>query len=146
MKKTRIGAVEEVTIPEWGLRRIRAKIDTGAFTSSLDVGDVHVLPSEPNRPRYAEILLRDGTRERTVRVPVTRFRRVRNPSGGVTNRPIVELVISLAGRRFRTSVNLHRRDGMNYRMIIGRRALLGRFVVDVSLGREKTPVKTDASG
>ena len=146
MKKTRIGAVEEVAIPEWGLRRIRAKIDTGAFTSSLDVGNVHVLPGEPDKPRHAEISIWDGTRQKTLRVPVSRFRRVRNPSGGVTNRPIVEIVISLAGRRFRTSVNLHRRDGMSYRMIIGRRALLGRFVVDVSLGRRKSSVKTTSPG
>lgn len=146
MKKTRIGAVAEVAIPEWGLRRIRAKVDTGAFTSSLDVGNVHVLPPESGTPRHAEISIWDGTRQKTLRVPVARFRKVRNPSGGVTNRPIVEIVISLAGRRFRTPVNLHRREGMNYRMIIGRRALLGRFVVDVSLGRRKSPVKTAPIG
>ena len=129
--KRRIGHIERVSIPEWGLYGLKAKIDTGAFTSSIDVRSVQVVGAQNGDSSEALITLGDGRLERTLRAPVVAFRKVRNPSGEVTTRPIVEAVISLGGRRFRTQINLHRREGMTYRMIVGRRALAGRFVVDV---------------
>ncbi|HVR74122.1 MAG TPA: RimK/LysX family protein [Planctomycetota bacterium] len=129
--KRRIGVLEHVAIPEWGLYNVQARIDTGASTSSIDVSAVQVFsPGFGALPR-AVITVDDGEGTRTVSVPVAGFRKVRNPSGHVSNRPIVEAVIVLRGRRFRTPINLHPRKGMTYRMIIGRRALMGRFVVDV---------------
>lgn len=132
-KKRRIGVLERVSIPEWGLHAIEARVDTGAFTSSIDVRAVHVVPGavDDRGRQLATISFDDGRGRRSLSVPVLGFRKVRNPSGGVTSRPFVEAVIVLAGRRFRTPINLHRREGMTYRMLIGRRALTGRFVVDV---------------
>lgn len=141
MKKSRIGAVERVSIPEWGLKNMRAKIDTGAFTSSIDVESVLVSTTDGGQSHYAIITFLEGSRQRIIRAVVAGFRRVRNPSGVVTNRPTVKVVVVLGGRRFRTLVNLHRREGMSFRMIIGRRALAGRFVVDVALGRKKNAAK-----
>ena len=134
-KKRRIGIRELVSIPEWGLAGVEAKIDTGAYTSSIDVSRVVIYSRGDGSPSYAEITIDAGGECRVVTVPIIGFRRVRNPSGQVTNRPIVEARLSLAGKRFRTPVNLHRREGMRCRMIVGRRALAGRFVVDVSLRR-----------
>jgi hypothetical protein len=124
---------ELVSIPEWGLRDIQAKVDTGAYTSSIDASRVIIFwQDDDGRSPYAEITFGTGDDARTVVAPVVGFRRVRNPSGHVTNRPIVEARLELGGRRFRTAINLHRRLGMSCRMIIGRKALAGRFVVDVS--------------
>lgn len=134
-KKRRIGVRELVSIPEWGLAGVEAKIDTGAFTSSIDVSRVVIFSRGDGSPPQAEIIIDAGGEHRAVTVPIIGFRRVRNPSGQVTNRPIVEAKLSLAGKRFRTPVNLHRREGMRCRMIVGRRALAGRFIVDVSLRR-----------
>jgi hypothetical protein len=124
---------ELVSIPEWGLRDIQAKVDTGAYTSSIDASRVVIFSQDDDgRTPYAEITFGTGDEAHTVVAPVVGFRKVRNPSGHVTNRPIVEARLELAGRLFRTAINLHRRAGMRCRMIIGRRALAGRFVVDVS--------------
>ena len=131
IKKRKIGLLELVSIPEWNLYNVRAKIDTGAFTSSIDVSRVVLLPSETGRPPRAQVFFGTGAERHAVITPVVGFRRVRNPSGNVTTRPIVEAKICLGGRRFRTTINLHHREGMTYRMIIGRKALFGRFVVDV---------------
>jgi len=129
--KRRIGVWEEVSIPEWNLHGIQAKIDTGAYTSSIDASNVVIFEPEKGAAPYAEITFGVGEESTTVRAPVVAFRRVRNPSGHVTNRPIVEAVLSLGGKKFRTTINLHRREGMTYRMIVGRKALAGRFVIDV---------------
>ena len=131
--KRRIGVWEVVSIPEWNLHGIQAKIDTGAYTSSIDASRVVIFEMEEDGSApYAEITFGVGEESRTVRAPVVAFRRVRNPSGHVTNRPIVEAVLSLGGKKFRTTINLHRREGMTYRMIVGRKALAGRFVIDVA--------------
>jgi hypothetical protein len=137
-RKRRIGAVELLSIPDWGLRGVRAKIDTGAFTSSIDVTNVEVRSQGEGTMPLAAITIGEGRAAITVTAPVVGFRRVRNPSGQVTVRPIVEAVVSLRGKRFRTQINLHRRAGMTYRMIVGRKALAGRFVVDVARGRKRT--------
>lgn len=130
--KRRIGVREVVSIPEWNLHGIEAKIDTGAYTSSIDASSVIIFNTEGGSASYAEITFGVGDESHTVTAPVVAFRKVRNPSGHVTNRPIVEAVLSLGGRKFRTTINLHRREGMTYRMIVGRKALAGRFVVDVA--------------
>jgi hypothetical protein len=130
--KRRIGVWEEVSIPEWNLHGIRAKIDTGAYTSSIDASRVVIFDREVGSAPYAEITFGVGEESHTVTAPVVAFRRVRNPSGHVMERPIVEAVLSLGGRKFRTTINLHRREGMTYRMIVGRKALAGRFVIDVA--------------
>jgi len=130
--KRRIGVWEEVSIPEWNLHGIQAKIDTGAYTSSIDVSNVVIFEAEEGFAPYAEITFGVGEESQTVTAPVVAFRRVRNPSGHVTNRPIVSAVLSLGGKKFRTTINLHRREGMTYRMIVGRKALAGRFVIDVT--------------
>jgi hypothetical protein len=132
-RKRWIGVRELVSIPEWGLSDLEAKVDTGAYTSSIDVSRVIIFGQDgEGRAPYAEITFGTGDDARTVVAPVIGFRRVRNPSGHVTNRPIVEARLELGGKRFRTAINLHRRVGMRCCMIIGRRALAGRFVVDVS--------------
>ena len=127
-----IGVLERVSIPEWGLYDMEARIDTGAYTSSIDVRRVVLAGSGDDGIPLAEITFGGGKDERQVLAQVAGYQRVRNSSGHVTVRPIVQAVISLAGRRFRTRINLHRREGMTYRMIIGRRALAGRFLIDVA--------------
>ena len=131
--KRRIGVWEVVSIPEWNLHGIQAKIDTGAYTSSIDASRVVIFEMEEDGSApYAEITFGVGEESHTVRAPVVAFRRVRNPSGHVMERPIVEAVLSLGGKKFRTTINLHRREGMTFRMIVGRKALAGRFVIDVA--------------
>lgn len=63
---------------------------------------------------------------------VVREARVRKSTLGTTTRPEIELEICLGGVRKRIRVNLADRGGMNYRMILGRTALEGNFIVDVS--------------
>lgn len=142
--KRKIGVLELVSIPEWDLYDLKAKIDTGAFTSSIDVARVVLLPAEGGRPPRAQVYFGTGEERRAVVTPVVGFRRVRNPSGQVTIRPIVEAKICLGGKRFRTTINLHRREGMTYRMIIGRKALYGRFVVDVERRKRRRWKRTEA--
>jgi hypothetical protein len=130
-RKRVIGVVETVSLPEWGLHGIVARIDTGALTSSIDVPYALLPAAGKNGRSLVRMTLGEGSEARSIILPVVSFHRVRNPSGAVTRRPMVKALVVLGRRRFRTPINLHRRPGMVYRLIIGRRALAGRFLVDV---------------
>jgi len=122
-----IGRREVVGFPEWGVR-LRAKVDTGARTSALDVDEVVALPG--GRVRFAVVLRRDRTRRVRVEEPVARIARVRPSSGVSQRRYIVVTTIRVGDIEKRIEVSLVPRRGMLCRMLLGRTALAGDFLVD----------------
>jgi hypothetical protein len=58
------------------------------------------------------------------------MRDVRSSNGGIESRPVIRTPVVVAGRRFPIDLSLTRRDEMGFRMLLGRRALRRRFVVD----------------
>lgn len=132
---TVVGWREWVRIRRLDVPWIKAKIDTGAKTSALHAFDlrdesVDGVPwvSFDVHPWQAS----DGDAIR-VRVPVHDIRVVRSSSGHAEERRIVRMPISLARRRITAEVSLTDRDGMGFRMLIGREALAQGFVVDARL-------------
>jgi hypothetical protein len=128
-----IGWKEYVALPEWGVRRIRAKIDTGACTSALDVAgfEVEDTPAGPVVLMRLVLNRRRPERVRLVRAPVVRFAVVRNSGGAAERRPVVEVLARLGPVERRIRLTVTRRAGMRFRMLLGREALRGAFVVDV---------------
>ena len=55
-----IGRREYVAFPDWGIRGVEAKIDTGARTSAIHVDNIKRLSGE--RVRFEVVLLRGGNR------------------------------------------------------------------------------------
>lgn len=122
-----IGRREVVAFPDWGVR-LRAKVDTGARTSALDVDEVVLLPG--GRVRFAVVLRRDRSRRLQVEERVSRIARVRPSSGVSQRRYFVETTIRLGRLEKRVEVSLVPRRGMLCRMLLGRTALAGDFLVD----------------
>lgn len=108
--------------------RLRAKVDTGARTSALDVDEVVPLPD--GRVRFAVVLRRDRSRRRRVEERVSRIARVRPSSGVSQTRYFVETTLRLGDVEKRVEVSLVPRRGMLCRMLLGRTALAGDFLVD----------------
>jgi hypothetical protein len=130
-----IGWKEYVHFPEWSLPRIKAKIDTGAYTSALDTHS-YELRELPGHNAIVEIHLprlhKGDRRERILRVPLLGRVLVRNTGGTVEERPLVETTIRLGPALKRVRLTLTSRSGLRYRMILGRTALESDFIVDVS--------------
>ena len=128
-----IGWKEYIAFPEWGLRRLRAKIDTGATTSALDVAscDVEDTPSGPMARLSVVLNRRRPDKVKVVRLPVVRTVVVRNSSGSAESRPVVAALMRLGPVEKRIHITLTRRKGMRCRMLLGREALSGAFLVDV---------------
>jgi hypothetical protein len=135
-EKTVIGAVEEVTLLQWGIT-VPARIDTGAATSSLDVCDFEV-----NNDQVA-FTLPDRCGGHKTRLPLAGWRHIQTGEGG-RQRPVVELEICIGNRRMRPQVSLNDRSRLEFPFLLGRNALEGNFVVDVSRQKTVTPNCPDA--
>ena len=130
-----VGRKEYVAFPDWGIRRVRAKVDTGARSSALDVLGYDLWEVD-GQGLYVRLRLalnrRQGDRYRIVEAPVTRMVAVRNSGGASEQRPLIEATIRLGTVTRRIRLTVTDRAAMRYRMILGRQALRGEFVVDVS--------------
>lgn len=129
---TLTGWREWVTLPDLGVDWIKAKIDTGARTSSLHAFDVHEFTREGEAwVRFQVKPWQDSPEDAVVvELPVHDRREVRSSSGHAQERLVVEVLIRLVDREVLAEVTLSNRDEMGFRMLIGREALRRGFVVD----------------
>lgn len=131
-----IGWKEYVALPELSVPSLKAKIDTGARTSALHVAAIRRLTEEVAGEADLEITLAPDRRrpDELVRARVRQLARIRvTDSGGHTDlRPVIETLLVLGPVAKRIRVTLADRSTMLFRMILGRKAVEGEFVVDVS--------------
>jgi hypothetical protein len=130
-----IGWREYVALPDWGIRRIKVKVDTGARTSALDVAG-YTLRQVAGQGLVAELRLVLHRKKRNnwkvVQWPVLEMVAVRNSSGLREQRPLVETTLRLGPVLKRIRLTITNRSSMRFRMILGRKALENDFIVDVS--------------
>jgi hypothetical protein len=131
---TLIGWREWLAFPDWGIPAVKVKIDTGARTSALHADDLQIV--ERDGRRFATFTVhpwqrseRDGVE---VSVPLLEERAVTSSSGDASTRPVVMAVIDLDGEPHEIELTLTRRDDMGFRMLLGRKAMEGRYLVDPS--------------
>ena len=135
---TTIGWREWASLPEWDVE-IRAKADTGAKSSAIDCSTIEELPGE--RVRFTVRLSRQTDRTITLEEPIAVRKRVRSSSGQGHDRLFVETTLRLGGREKRILVRLTCRKKMIHRMLLGREALGGDFLVDSNVDHWATPRK-----
>lgn len=129
---TLTGWREWVALPDLGVDWIKAKIDTGARTSSLHAFDI-VEFDQDGEPwvRFRVKPWQDSQLDAVVvELPVHDRRAVRSSSGHAQQRLVVELLIRLVDREVLAEVTLSNRDEMGFRMLIGREALRQGYSID----------------
>ncbi len=127
-----MGWREWVVLPDLNIDWIKAKIDTGARTSSLHAEDVEVTREDGiDRVQFTvapwQMSTLDSTRSTAE---LLEFRSVRSSSGEAEDRPVILTTVRIAGTEVLAELTLTRRDEMGFRMLIGREALRQRFAVD----------------
>lgn len=135
---TTIGWREWATLPEWDLK-IRAKADTGARSSAIDCSNIEELPD--NRVRFTMRLSRKEDKQVTHEAPIAMRKHVRSSTGHGHDRLFIETTLELGGREKKILVSLTCRKRMIHRMLLGREALAGDFLVDSSVDHWATPRK-----
>ncbi|WP_419818056.1 ATP-dependent zinc protease family protein [Glaciibacter flavus] len=123
---------EWVGLPELGVPWIKAKLDTGAQTSSLHAFDIEEIRTDgEDRVRFGVQPWQHNDADAVVvELPVLDRRSVRSSSGHTEERVVVLLDVALLGRTLAVEVTLTNRDSMGFRMLIGREALQQGFLVD----------------
>lgn len=124
-----IGWNERVALPEWGIKRLRAKVDTGARSSALHV--INIVPVGTHRVGFEIVLSTKSPRRRRVVAPISRIGRVRSSSGHGGTRFFVKTLVRLGPVEREVEMNLVDREKMIFRMLLGRSALTG-LLVDVT--------------
>lgn len=129
---TLTGWREWVSLPDAGVDWIKAKIDTGARTSSLHAFDVVEFEREGEAwVRFRVNPWQDTNADATiVECPIHDRREVRSSSGHAQARLVVLLAIRIVDQLVVSEVTLSKRDEMGFRMLIGREALRRGFIVD----------------
>lgn len=127
-----IGWREWVALPELGISNIKVKVDTGARTSALHAINIHYIA------RHGKIVVRfdvhplQRNTKKLVRceAPLIEERYVTDSGGTRTLRPVIETPIDLYGELHLAELTLVGRDEMGFRMLLGRQAIRGRFLVN----------------
>ena len=127
-----LGWREWIALPELGIDRIKAKIDTGARSSAIHAFNLKRF--ERDGKGWVRFAIhphqRSGRGEVIVEAPILEFRRVRSSGGHVTNRPVIVTAVAWGGAKWNVELTLASRDTMGFRMLLGRQAIRGRMVVD----------------
>lgn len=127
-----LGWREWVALPGLGVEAIKAKLDTGARTSSLHAFGLERFTRDGTSMVRFEIhpVQRSAAGALRVEVPVLEERSVRSSSGQEELRPVILTEVALSGRAWPIELTLARRDAMGFRMLLGRQALRRRALVD----------------
>lgn len=128
-----LGWREWVALPELGLPRIKAKVDTGARTSALHA--FALTPYVENGVQRIRFSIHPRQRRDDVVVctaDVIDQRTVRDSGGHEEARWVIETPITIGPHRWLIEATLTARDDMQFRMLIGRTAIRGRALVDPS--------------
>ncbi len=127
-----IGATDFVDLPELGWLNASARIDSGATGSSIHCSSVKLVTDGEKPILLVKLDAKRGAPSRTLSVSNFKETIVKNSSGLAEKRFVIKTIIELFGRKFRTEFSLANRKKMTYPILLGRKLLKGRFLVDVS--------------
>lgn len=131
-KKIIIGWREWVSLPELGIARIKAKIDTGARTSALHAFEVD--PYKGKRGERVRFYIHPFQNNTDTVVEcdaeVKDFRSVTDSGGHREKRYVIETGIFLGESQWPVEITLTDRETMKFRMLLGRTAMRRRVIVD----------------
>ncbi|MES2678487.1 MAG: RimK/LysX family protein [Bacteroidota bacterium] len=129
-----IGRREFVSLSQLGLFKIEAKIDTGAYTSSLHCENIRVNyenskpilyftlePGEINSPEPKNFRFEEFTQKK-----------IKNSFGEMEERYVIKTLVHIGKKQIWSEISLSNRDTMRYPVLIGRKLLKGKFLIDVS--------------
>lgn len=139
-----LGRYDRVDLPELGLSDIHAKIDTGAYTCSLHCqtagvvdGKLQFVLLDEEHPEFTGLKFTFGNFEK---------RDIKNSFGEVEKRFVIITSIRIFNEEIMCEFSLCNRGSLKFPILIGRKILRNRFLIDVkkknlSFGEKKKHLK-----
>jgi hypothetical protein len=128
--RTTIGRLEHIALPGLRVARVEAKIDTGAYRSALHYQRLHIRTVEGVKQLHVTFQM--GGRRRTQIFKTYKRVTVKSSNGESSRRYLISTRVRLGECLVRTQFTLFDRSDMKHQVLIGRKFLRGRFVVDVA--------------
>lgn len=127
-----IGWREWVGLPDLLVGRIKAKVDSGARSSSLHAFDIEHFERDGKPWVKFKIHPLQHSDRLTIEAeaPVTDSRMVRSSNGKAQERTVITTRLKLLGEEWPVELTLADRNKMSFRMLLGREAFRRRFLVD----------------
>lgn len=125
-----IGRLEHIALPGLGIARVEAKVDTGAYRSAIHYQRVKVRSIKG--VKRLVVTFQMGGQRKTKAFKVFKRIAVKSSNGEVSKRYLITTTVRLNGFSVRTQFTLFDRSDMKFQVLLGRKFLRGRFLVDVS--------------
>jgi ribosomal protein S6--L-glutamate ligase len=135
INKIIIGSEEWCSFPSLGIPAIKARIDSGAKTSSIHAFNIHRFRRGGESWVSFEVHPIQNDRRTVIRCerPILDKRRVKSSTGVAETRYVINATLKAGTESWDIELTLANRDSMGYRMLLGREAMHGRMIVDPSL-------------
>lgn len=125
-----IGRKEIISILDLELFDLDAKVDTGADSNALHCDDIKI------EEDFVSFTLLDEVHEayhgKRMKFPIYKIKKVKSSNGEIQLRPSIKINVKFMGKNYKSVVSLTNRADMKFPMLLGRRFLKDRFIVDVS--------------
>ncbi|GAB2613110.1 ATP-dependent zinc protease family protein [Belliella aquatica] len=133
MKKI-IGRRERITLPDWKLKMIPAKVDTGAYTSSIHCTFVEEREIDGEMVLLYRVLGPADRKYKDIIHQTTDYtqKKVKNSFGQAEVRYKVKTKVIMFDEEFEAEFTLTDRSKMRNAILLGRKMIQGKFLVDVS--------------
>jgi hypothetical protein len=123
-----IGRREFLDFPQLGITGIEGKIDTGAYTSSIHCENITV-NYENSKPILYFTIEQEGIK--TLRFEEFDRKKIKNSFGEMEERFVIKTIFKIGKKKIRSIISLSNRDNMRFPVLVGRRVLKGKFLIDV---------------
>ncbi|SMG21459.1 Uncharacterized conserved protein [Marivirga sericea] len=131
-----IGRIDKLDLPELGLSKVQAKIDTGAYTSAIHCSKIHIEKTKEGTGFLVYTIsgkrLGQGMKAKKFKTSEFKLKRIKSSNGQVQERYVIKTKIKIFNKIYNTEFSLSDRSHMKNPILLGRKLLSGRFVVDVT--------------
>ena len=134
MLKTIIGCEEWLSLDDIKIPAIKARVDSGAKTSAIQASNIKRITRNGEawvtfdvNPIQDNLSLNVSCESKVIDTRI-----IRSSSGESQKRYVIKTKLKLGLEEFEIELNLADRDGMEYRMLLGREAIINRYLVDAS--------------
>lgn len=127
-----IGRTMKLSFPEIDLDKISAKVDTGAYTSSIHCGSIEKIGEKQVRCIFLDADSR-GYSGKSYTFDIVKEVNVKSSNGIKERRIVIQTKVVVNEKEFDIYLTLTDRKDMKFPVLLGRKFLKNRFLVDVSI-------------
>src|SRR5690606_21421987 len=134
VKKVLIGRSEIIDLPEFALHNVEAKVDTGAYTSAIHCSKIKI--KKESGKDFVTFHIPGskihGLGKKVFKTDDYVLKTIKSSTGHMEERFVITTQVLLFNKLYRTEFSLTDRSSMKFPILLGRKLLVKRFIVDVS--------------